>query len=195
MMIKVSIDTETGGFDSNIHPCLSIGYVVVECPKLKILERGEILIKASKEQCTSESLISNGIDLDEHNKIAIEPDQAVCRFDEAIKTYFGEHKPQIIGQNPSFDKKFLEQLYKKAGKEFECSYRIVDLIELWRVLETIGVVPQMSSSLDSILDYLQLPEIGKRHSALVDAENVIRVLQFFNDNFINWDFVNLLKSK
>lgn len=177
-MIRISIDTETGGYDSKRYDCLSIGYVVVTGINLRVLEKGEILIQGRKTRCTREALLANKINLDEHNLKAVTPKEAAIQFDSVVRKYFHDGKMSLIGQNPDFDIGFLTCLYKKAKLEFIYSYRLVDLVLFWRCLEAIGVVQTKSASLDSILNYLKLPDIGQRHSALVDAENVIRVLRF-----------------
>lgn len=183
-MVRISIDTETGGTDPLIHPCLSIGFVVVNCPSLIVLAKGEIFIKARKKDCTEEALKVNHIVIDEHNKKALSRKDAVKMFNSIILKYFGKNEPLIIGQNPKFDIDFIEQLYKKVGKEFLYSRRIVDLVPLWRGLQTIGVAENQSAGLDSILDYLKLPGTKKgRHSALVDAMNVIKVLRYLKKKF------------
>jgi len=183
-MIRISLDTETGGTDPLIHPCLSIGFVVVNCPSLVVIEKGEFFIKARKKDCTEEALKVNHIDIDEHNKKAISRKDALKKFDSIIMKYFGKNEVSIIGQNPKFDIDFIEQIYKKSGKEFLYSKRIVDLVPLWRGLQAIGVAENPSAGLDSILDYLKLPGTKKgRHSALVDAMNVVKVLRFLRKRF------------
>lgn len=183
-MIRLSIDTETGGYDPKQHPCLSIGYVIVTGTDLKILEKGEILIKGAKSRCTREALRVNKIDLKTHNHKAVKPQQAVELFNEVILRYFKDGKVCLIGQNPDFDIKFITHLYSKfSKKEFIYSHKVVDLVKIWWGLEALGIVNTTSASLDIILDYLELPDIGQRHSALVDAENVIRVLLFLKQKF------------
>jgi DNA polymerase III epsilon subunit-like protein len=183
-VIRFSIDTETGGYDPKRHPCLSIGYVIVSGTDLRILEKGEILIKGAKSHCTREALRVNQIDLKSHNLKAVKPQQAVELFNEVISRYFKDGKVCLIGQNPDFDIKFITHLYSKYSKrEFIYSHRVVDLVKIWWGLEAIGIIDTTSASLDTILDYLKLPDIGQRHSALVDAENVIRVLQLLKHKF------------
>lgn len=183
-MIRISVDTETGGMDPLIHPCLSIGFVIVKCPNLIVLAKGEIFIKARKKDCTKEALRVNHIDVDEHNKKAIPRKDAVKIFDSIILKYFGKNEPLIIGQNPKFDIAFIEQLYKKVGKEFLYSKKVIDLVPFWHGLQTIGVAENPSAGLDSILDYLKLPGTKKgRHSALVDAMNVVKVLRYLKKKF------------
>lgn len=183
-MKRISIDLETGGQNPIVHPILSIGFVVVNS-SFATVEKGEILIQANREDCTEEALAKNGIDLEQHNLKALSLEKGIDFFDAVLNKHFPE-KIYLIGQNLNFDTTFLEQAFFKVKKYYfrdRISHKIVDLMQFWRVLQAISVVKNDSAGLDNILDYLKLKDIGKRHSALVDATNVVRVLRFLKKKF------------
>ena len=184
--IRISIDTETGGTNPLDFDCLSIGYVVVKGSNLKILEKNEILIKGKRSRCTSQALSVNKIDLKEHNKKALTKKQAVCKFQKVIEKYFDDDKIYIVGQNVSFDISFISKLFSDVNKTFVYSHSIVDLMYCWRCLQLIGIVKTKSAGLDEILDYCKIRSNGARHSAIIDAENVVKVLRFLKKRFLKF---------
>lgn len=171
-----SIDTETGGLSSSNHDVLSIGYVVTD-KDLCTIEKGEILIKGRLRRVTKDALAINKIDIKEHNKIACTRKKAIKKLQEVISRHWENNRPTLIGQNVPFDVRFLRALFESEGQEFSPDYTSIDLKVLWQTLIALGRVNTPDAKLDTILDYLKMGTTGQRHSALVDAENVIEVLK------------------
>ena len=172
----LSIDTETGGLSSDKHDILSIGYVVTD-KDLCTIEKGEILIKGRLRRTTADALAINKIDIKEHNKIAGTRKKAVKKLQEVISRHWENNHPTLIGQNIPFDVKFLKVLFDSEGQDFTPDYTSIDLKILWQTLIALGRVNTADAKLDTILDYLKMGTTGQRHSALVDAENVLEVLK------------------
>jgi len=170
------LDTETGGLSEKEFDILSIGYLVVSS-SLRVLEKGEILIKANPARVSSKALELNGIDLKVHNKNAFTRKKAVEYFNTVLQQYWGGKKPIIAGSNVPFDVKFVKALYTSVGLSFEPNYAAIDIKSMWQGLMIMGKVGTADSSQDTILDYLKVKSKGERHSALVDAENVLKILK------------------
>ena len=168
------LDTETGGFSEKKHDMLSIGYIVTT-KTLRVIEKGEILVKGNPRRVTKGALKVNGINLKEHNKVALTKREAVKVLDKVISRHWEKKKPTLIGQNVPFDIRFMKVLYKVTRKEFTPDYTMIDLRSIWQGLIAFGKVTTANSKQDTILDYLG--KRSKRHSALVDAENVLKVLR------------------
>ena len=171
----ISIDTETGGFDPKRKDILSIGYVVTD-EALNTIEKGEILIYGRKWRVDQGALDVNKINLKEHNKVAMSRKEAVISFQTLIARHWDNNHPTIIGQNVPFDVKFIKALFKSVRQEFKPDYSCIDLKVLWQTLVALGKVNTPNAKQDTILDHLGIGTEGQRHSALVDAENVLEAL-------------------
>lgn len=170
------LDTETGGLSEKDYDILSIGYVVTN-KSLRVLTKGEILIKADPSRVSEEALKVNGINLEEHNAVAYTAQQAAAKLDLVVTKYWKEKKPTIIGQNIPFDVKFVKTIFEGTGMSFTPHYKSIDLRTVWQLLLALGKVSTPDSKQDTILDYLGIESKGKRHTALTDAENVLRILK------------------
>jgi len=170
------LDMETGGFDEKNHDSLSIGYIVTT-RSLRTIEKGEILVKGNPKKVTASALAVNGINLKEHNKEALPRREAVKAVKDIIKKHWSNGHPTLIGQNVPFDSKFMQALFKSTNQKFEPDYTYIDLKPLWQSLIAFGKVKTENAKQDTILDYLKIKTKGKRHTALVDAENVLRALR------------------
>ena len=170
------IDTETGGFLEKKHDILSIGYIVTT-RTLRVIEKGEILIKGSPRRVTKKALEVNKINLKEHNKKALPKRKAVKLFQDIIREHWSDMHPTIVGQNVPFDTRFLVALFSSVGHKFEPDYTTIDLKPIWQSLIAFGKVKTANAKQDTILDYLKIKSKGKRHTALVDAENVLKALR------------------
>lgn len=172
----MSLDTETGGFSEKDQDILSIGYVVTT-DRLKTIEKGEILIKGDPSRVEEQALKVNGINLEEHNKVALTPEQAASQFQEIITKHWDNNHPTLIGQNVLFDVKFVKALFESTGRKFVPDYTMIDLKPIWQALVAFGKVKTANAKQDTIMDYLKIRSSGKRHSALTDAVNVLKILR------------------
>ena len=172
----MALDTETGGFSAKDCDILSIGYVVTT-RRLKTIEKGEILIKGDPERVQEQALKVNKINLEEHNKIALTPEQAASQFQEIISKHWDNNKPTLIGQNVPFDIGFVRALFESTDRKFTPDYTTIDLKPIWQALVAFGKVKTADAKQDTILTYLKIRSAGKRHSALTDAVNVLKILR------------------
>jgi len=170
------VDTETGGFDEKNHDLLSIGYIITT-RTLRTIEKGEILVKANPKRVTAKALEVNGINLKEHNKKANSRREAVKKIKDIIKSHWENNHPTLVGQNVPFDSRFMQALFKSTNQNFEPDYTYIDLKPLWQSLIAFGKVKTENAKQDTILDYLKIKSKGKRHTALVDADNVLKALR------------------
>lgn len=78
-MKRLVIDTETTGLSPNYNKTLTVGMVLMDVEEdyLKILDENHIFVKHKDYNASSSALKINGINLEEHDKIAIPPKKHV----------------------------------------------------------------------------------------------------------------------
>lgn len=172
------IDIETGGLDPKKHDILSIG--MVQWRGGAIVNRYEILVHGNPRRVTDGALAVSGIDLAEHNKVAMTRRKAAELFMSRVLDWFALRlSPATMvvlgGHNVAFDISFLRPF---VDKYFEAntwsvyfSHRTVDTqsILAFHNIKTTGVVGYVG--LQGGIDTFGLPvDDTKRHTALADAE-------------------------
>ena len=107
----VFIDTETGGVIPTKHSLLSVGLVIWE-KSLGIIDKKEIFIKSKRYVVTEKAKSLNKFNREAHNKVAIEPTEAISEILNFTRKYFDENTAiPIVGHNVQFDVNFLKQLF------------------------------------------------------------------------------------
>jgi DNA polymerase-3 subunit epsilon len=164
------VDTETGGFDPEEHSILSIGAVVWR--PFEILDSKEVLISEPEINYDEEALAVNKIDIEYLKENGLAPLEAIKELEDFVDSYFSPNERMILaGHNIWFDIRFIERLYKIAGRNFreKFAYRLLDTASLLLFLSESNVISVDKPSLDDAIKYFKIDPPKKRHSAIDDA--------------------------
>lgn len=175
-MRKLWFDTETGGLNPRIHSLLTAYFAVCD-ENLKIIDELDLQLKPedlSKLNVTKEAMDINKINLEEHLA-----DPKTIPYTEGAKqlTEFltrnkikGKKKSFMpCGHNIQFDKEMVwEQMMSQEDWEKTVHYRTLDTSIVCAFLKDLGYFPADLGSLESIVEYLELPK-GEVHNARGDV--------------------------
>ena len=186
-------DTETGGLSEKEHSLLTIYFALLDPNTFELLDELDLKVKPDdgKYSVTPKAMEINGINLEEHDKVAITYTEA----NKVIKAWLTKNKIKgkrnhymPIGQNIAFDERFLKQ-YLLSEEEYNslgiyygsfCTKNLVDFLKF------IGVFPEhMKTNLGAIVDHLNLPK-RQAHEA---KDDVLMTVDVFKG------LVNLFKEK
>lgn len=168
------IDTETGGLDPQTHSILSLAGVVWDNGRLT--DSVEVLIAEPNIVVTPEAMRVNRINLDQHRRHALAPQEALNRFMVFLEQHFGPRpfKPKIdlVGHNTHFDIAFVNRLFRFTNLQFEdmFSHRVLDTASIARFFILANKISISSAASSEAFRYfgIEVPE-EKRHTALGDA--------------------------
>jgi len=174
------VDTETGGLDAESASILSLGCAVAS--KGKILKTLEIKIK---EPCIiiRGGLEINKIDMNEHIKEALTPEESVEKFlsfvletPDIYKNELG--KIILFGHNVYFDIIFIKRLFSFTKHIYKdtFSHRNMDTASILKYLCFKNILKEDISSLSSAIKYFGIKG-GQRHVASDDALLTAKVFQ------------------
>ncbi|MFA5997087.1 MAG: 3'-5' exoribonuclease [Candidatus Paceibacterota bacterium] len=164
-------DIEASGLDYNKHSLLSIGAVDFENPERQFY--GEC------RMWDGASIMTDAINVNGFTKEnCVDPRKQ--SLEELMNSFLkwideGEDKT-LAGQNPSFDRDFLNNSFARAHIGWHFSYRTLDLNSMaYMDMIKRGLPVQHKNnradlSLDTILKYLGLPEEPKPHHGLMGAK-------------------------
>jgi DNA polymerase III subunit epsilon len=174
-MKTVVIDTETTGLSHRWHQPLTVGMLFVDVEKdfEKILNAKHILIRHENYHIDPAAMAINGIDLDEHDKTAVEPAKA-CK---QINSFMKKSEGFLLGHNLSFDLRFLDELFRREEVESNFPDEKVDTMILWNELKRRQIVPSnLRSNLQTLAEFFKV-DYSNAHSALGDCEITMKVFQ------------------
>lgn len=163
------IDTETGGLDPIKNSLLSIAFIVWQ--EFKIVDTKEILINDGVLNVTEYALQINGINIEEHKKVAIKPPEAINELDHFLSIYFTpDEKITLGGHNINFDVNFLRQFLSENNYSFNkrFSHRYVDTATILYYLYLSGKIEQKALSSQEAFEFFGI-SLDNRHTALGDA--------------------------
>lgn len=147
--------------------------VDVEKDHLDILKSNHIFIKHSGS-VSAGAMKVNGINLPEHNEIAIGEDEAceeINKFVDKNKL----HETKLLGHNFHFDRGFLNALFGRVGFDSKLHDFHEDTMYLWRALKKGGLIPfDLRSNLGTIAEYFDV-DYRKAHDALADCNITAKV--------------------
>ena len=175
-MKRLVIDTETTGLSPRHNRTLTVGMLLVDVEKdfLNILNSNHIFIRHSGGHVNPAALKVNKINIEEHNKTAIEEDEA-C---EEINSFIDKnrlHDTTLLGHNFHFDKGFLNALFGKVGIIPKLHNEHDDTMRVWRGLKRERIVPfDLRSNLGTIANYFNI-DYRKAHNALADCHITAKV--------------------
>jgi DNA polymerase III subunit epsilon len=163
------IDTETGGIQPGKNSLLSLALVVWKESKIKAST--EILINDGVLDVTEKALEINGIDLEEHKKIAVSSAVALRQFDDFINANFPPDEKIVLGgHNITFDVNFLNAFLAANNYNYNkrFSHRFVDTASILFYLYLTGKLKTKIVSSQEAFEYFHITVDG-RHTALGDA--------------------------
>ena len=169
-MKRLVMDIETTGLSPRFNKTLTVGMLLVDVEKefLNILDSNHIFIRHVGKNVNPTAMKVNKINLVEHNKTAIEEDEA-C---EKINSFIDKnrlHNIILLGHNFHFDRGFLNVLFGKVGVIPKLPNFHEDTMRVWRGLKNQGVVPfELRSNLGTIANYFDI-DYKKAHDALADC--------------------------
>jgi len=177
----IIVDIEASGLDPKKNSIVSIGAIDFDNPERQFYEEPKIWDGA---ECNPESLLVNGFTEEEcknSNKTSLE---------EVMHNFLNWLEPiqerTLVGQNPSFDRDFLNDSFGRSGISWHFSFRTIDLhtvayIDHIRKNLKIPIEKNRTAlNLEAIAVYVGIPEEVRPHNALtgakIEAEALSRIL-------------------
>lgn len=171
------IDTETGGLSAEKNSILSFAAVVFE--NLVATNEIEVYVKEDDIQVTPKAMEVNKIDLKWLRANGKSPVEALSLLEKFVVDNFGTEKVSPAGHNVGFDVRFMQRLFRLAGKNYDdmFSHRTLDTAAVLRFLSMTGKIDMKTASADEAFKYFKI-EISpdKRHTALGDAKATAEML-------------------
>lgn len=164
-------DIEATGIDFHKHSLLSIGAVDFEHPERQFYGECRMWDGAN---IMSDALAVNGFTKEN----CIDPRKQTMKelMDSFLVWIEGCEDKTLAGQNPSFDRDFLNDSFSRSSIGWHFSYRTLDLNSMaYMDMIKRGIPVQHKNdradlSLDTILKYVGLPEEPKPHHGLTGAK-------------------------
>lgn len=178
----IAFDCETGGL-TNDYSLLTAYFVILEADLTTIVGELDLKIKpdAGKPYVVSgEALGINGINLTEHDKVAIPQTAAATVFFNFLNEHNKDGRTKFIpvGHNVVFDEEFLKgRLLSSANWNKYISYRRMDTGVVAQYLKLTGHLPKdVSGSLGSLSAALGI-NLTNAHNAKADTIATVKVLR------------------
>jgi DNA polymerase III epsilon subunit-like protein len=166
----VILDVEASGTDNRIHSIVSIGAVDFDNPTRQLYDECRIWDGA---HVMDEALEVCGFTKEEVADPSKKSEAEL--YDGFIEFALNTEDHTLAGQNPSFDRDYLHAAALRAGKDWPLAHRTIDTHSLaWMHMVTRGMTPptahhRSALNLDTILNYVGIPEEPKPHNALTGA--------------------------
>ena len=175
-MKRLVMDIETTGLSPRLNRTLTVGMLLVDVERefFNILDSNHVFIKYNKGVVNPAAMKVNKINIVEHNKTAIEEDEA-C---EEINHFIDKnrlHDTTLLGHNFHFDRGFLNALFNKVGIIPKLHNEHEDTMRIWRGLKREGIIPfEFRSTLGTIANHFNI-DYKKAHDALADCHITAKV--------------------
>ncbi len=170
-MLLMPFDLETGGIDPKNNSILTAYFCITDSNLNKIDELELAMMPDDGNiNYTQEALDVNGIDIEEHRKIAITYSEAVVKISDFLKKHSPKQRGiRPAGHNIAFDIGFLkEQLGIHDIWESKCHYRVLDTTPVLTFLQDVEVLPSKLGSLESLVTHFGITKL-KAHTAKDDV--------------------------
>jgi len=166
------LDTETGGLDPS-YALLTIGLVAHD-DEQGILGTAHIKVSPVGFMVDDKALAINKIDMAEHLTHALPRQEAAEQVSAFIRKHFGfgwKNKPFVVGHNVSFDRGFMDKLFKDCKLELPYSYRALDTMGVALFMYDLGIYGDASNlKLDFLIERYGIEiAAADRHTSLGDA--------------------------
>jgi DNA polymerase III alpha subunit (gram-positive type) len=172
------IDTETTGLSHNYNQVLTVGmlHLDINLKKIKFFETDHIKIKHKTYNINKIAMQINKINLEEHNKTALETKDACKKINKFIIKNELQEIP-LIGHNIGFDLRFLKELYRQNNEEFLFNMETIDTRDIWNNLKVKGIIPySLKGSLKTVANHFNI-DYSHAHDAVNDCKITAGVLQ------------------
>ncbi len=167
----IIVDVESSGVDAKLCSLLSVGALDFDAPQNQFYMECRAFEGAHVEK---EALTVSGFDKEQIRDVSKKTDrEVVLAFLEWMKTC---KEWTLAGQNPSFDRDFLQETAHRYHFNWPLAHRTIDLhsIAYYQLLKLGKEIPRKNNhsalNLDRILEYVGLPTRGQSHNALDDAK-------------------------
>ena len=177
----LAFDCETGGLESD--RSLLTAYFVALDENFRVLGELDLAIKPDDNGpylVDAQALDVNGIDLVEHDKVAIPMKEAKRQLYDFLSTHKPEGKGKLIpiGQNIYFDIDCVlrNMLKKKVWDQF-VSYHPVDTAGIATVMKMLGLIPKGEKTRLTNLCEMFNVSLTNAHDAKADTVATVKVLR------------------
>jgi DNA polymerase III epsilon subunit-like protein len=175
----IAIDVEGSGMSAEHNSILSLGAVDTDNPSNQFYDECRVWDGAHIEDS---ALAVNGFT---RGEITDTSKKSEAELVQAFITWAtSDHiKDQTLaGQNPSYDRDFVQAGCHRAGIEFPFAHRTIDVHTLvWLHMQQRGIEPPIANhhsalNLDFALTYCGMPEEPRPHNALTGAYSHAEVI-------------------
>lgn len=168
----IAVDVETSGVSPEKNSILSIGALDLTNPERRFYGECHIWEGAS---LSDESLAVNGISREEATDTTKKAEAELVR--EFLEWSQHSANRTLAGQNPSFDRDFLQAAARRAKLSWDFAHRTIDTHTLayMHIVKAGKEEPideqhrRSSLDLDAILNYCGIPDEPMPHNALTGA--------------------------
>lgn len=175
------VDTETTGLSPRLHQVLTVGLLLVEFGEesYDIVDERHIFVEYTGTTVDPRAMSIHGIDLKEHNLMAVSESEACRRILHFLETH-GFSFDSVVGHNICFDFGFLRKMFERNDCDFCLDEEYIDTMYFWRRLQGQGKVPDfMRSRLRDLAEYFKL-DYERAHDALEDCKITAEVFWRMN---------------
>lgn len=167
----IAVDVEASGVNYQKHSILSVGAVDLSDPDSRFYGECRIWDGGSADPDTVVFLQMS------ENEMRLPSKQSESELVHKFLSWIISKKQKIIvGQNPSFDRDFLQAAAFRAHLDWPLAYRTLDIhsIAVTHIIKSGGEIPLKENGnsaldLDAILNYVGIPEESVPHNALTGA--------------------------
>jgi len=173
-MLIASIDTETTGLFRDRHEMIQIAVTMATPDFRPTGVRFLSYIKPMRLELVDDIAMQvNGLSIQELSESAPTPSQVRMSFMQWKEELFGAELICPLGHNYSFDKGFIESMFKDLYNEI-FDYHIRDTQVLAYGLMDAGILKAKSTGLKALTESLKIPLVG-HHDAYVDSLAALEV--------------------
>ncbi|MEI7825968.1 MAG: 3'-5' exonuclease [Chlorobiaceae bacterium] len=165
----VFVDTETTGLDSKIHVVLEVGILKVDPKTLTVIDEYDATIDPTTLgpfEVSEDALRVNGLDLKELVRTGRPAAEVATRVASMLRG------ATFCGQNPAFDRGFLNALLGRFSLKVDAPYAMLDTASLAWPLLVAGEID--SVKLATVCERFGVMNVAK-HRALSDARATFEV--------------------
>lgn len=167
----IVVDVEATGVDARRCSLLSVGAVEFEHPENQFYMECFAFLGAHVEKAAL--VISGFTEAQIHDEKKQTDREVALAFLDWLKAC---KEWTLVGQNPSFDRSFLEETAHRYHINWPLAHRTIDLHSIaYYQMKQKGIEPPQRNNhsalnLDRILEYVGLPTRARKHNALEDAK-------------------------